>query len=61
MLSNHDDEVWKNKFHSCFKSIKDNSITWFQYRIFLAFYQLDIFLEKLNCQRMICVFCKDQK
>ena len=62
MLSNHDDEVWKNIFHSYFKSIKDNSIIWFQYRILFGILPTRYFLRKIKLpESAMCVFCKDQK
>ena len=62
MLSNHDDEILKNIFHSCFKSIKDNSIIWFQYRILFGILPTRYFLRKIKLSESDkCVFCKDQK
>ena len=61
MLSKHDDEAWKNVFHSCFKSIKD-SIIWFQYRIIFGILPTRYFLRKIkSTESDVCVFCKDQK
>ena len=61
IFSNHDDEAWKNIFHSCFKSIKDNSIIWFQYRIIFDILPTRYFLRKIKLTESdVCVFCKDQ-
>ena len=62
MLSNHDDEAWKNIFHSCFKLIKDNSIIWFQYRIIFGILPTRYLLRKIkSTESDVCVLCKDQK
>ena len=62
LLIGHNEEVWKTIFNICFKSIRDNSIIWFQYRILFGILPTRYLLKKFNLSESnTCVFCKEHE
>ena len=54
------DETWTHIFKTCFKSVMDNQLIWFQYRILFGILPTRYFLYKIKqSDSSLCCFCKE--
>ena len=61
LSSTLNDKIWENIFRACHKSILDNGLIWFQYKILYNILDTKYYLNKLKIiDSNLCSFCNQQ-
>ena len=61
LSSTLNDKMWENIFRACHKSILDNRLIWFQYKILYNILDTKYYLNKLKIiDSNLCSFCNQQ-